>query len=277
VFVSFDDGEHWQSLRVNMPASSIRDLVIHEDDVVVATHGRGFWILDDIEPLRQQPQLLLEPQRAWRFRWNKNTDTPLPADEPAGQNPPDGAILDYYLTAPASEVTLEIVHANGTVVRRFTSRDEAAPPKDTGNVPWYWIRPQRTLATSPGMHRSVWDLHYTPVPPKTPSFPIAAIPHDTAPDYSSPWVLPGTYIVRLTADGKAATQPLLVQIDPRVKTPPEGLEQQFALSMKVYEALKQSPSEELETKLRTLLDALQSADTAPSAQLVKAVEEVTGK
>jgi photosystem II stability/assembly factor-like uncharacterized protein len=277
VYVSSDNGDHWQSLRLNMPASSIRDLVLHEDDVVVGTHGRGFWILDDIEPLRQSPALLYKPQRAWRYRWNKNTDTPLPADEPAGQNPPDGAIIDYYLASPAAAVTLEILDANNTLVRRYTSRDVAPPPADTGNVPWYWIRPTLTLATTKGMHRFVWDLHYTPVPPKTPSYPISAIPFNTPPDYSSPWVLPGTYTVRLTADGKTATQPLIVQMDPRVPTSRAGLEQQFALSMRVYEALKANPPEEQETKLRTLLDTLQNADTAPTAQVVGAVEGVLGK
>jgi len=274
VYVSLDDGDRWQSLRLNMPASSIRDLVLHEDDVIVATHGRGFWILDDIEPLRQPPQLLLKPQRAWRWRWNKNTDTPIPPDEPAGQNPPDGAILDYSLEAPASAVTLEILDANGALVRRFTSSDEAAPPKDTGNVPWYWIRPPRVLATTAGMHRFVWDLHYPPFPPKTPSFPIAAIRGDTPPEESSPWVLPGTYTVRLTADGKSATQPLVVQLDPRVKTSREGLEQQFALSMKVYELMKQSTNDERTEKLRTLLEILQKADAAPASQVVAAVAEL---
>ncbi|HUR82579.1 MAG TPA: glycoside hydrolase, partial [Thermoanaerobaculia bacterium] len=187
VYVSFDDGDHWQSLRLNMPATSIRDLVLHDDDVVVGTHGRGFWILDDIEPLRQNRVVslnavhLFKPQRAWRFRWNKNTDTPLPADEPAGQNPPDGAIIDYYLASPASEVTLEVLDASGALVRRFSSRDEAAPPQTTGNVPWYWIRPQHALSGGQGMHRFVWDLHYAPFPPKTPSYPIAAVPRDTAP------------------------------------------------------------------------------------------------
>ncbi len=274
VFVSFDDGEQWQSLRHNMPATSIRDLVLHEDDVVVATHGRGFWILDDIEPLRQTPQLLYKPQRAWRFRWNKNTDTPLPADEPAGQNPPDGAILDYYLASPASEVTLEILSTDGTLIRRFSSRDLAPPPGDTGNVPWYWIRPPRVLSTAAGMHRFVCDLHYPPFPPKTPSFPIAAIPRDTAPEFSSPWVLPGTYTVRLIADGNSHSQPLLVQMDPRVKATPADLEQQFALSMKVYEAMKQSTDDERTDKLRTLLDILQNADAAPTAQVISAVAEM---
>src|SRR5207248_2204852 len=164
VYVSFDDGDHWQSLRLNLPASSIRDLALHEDDLVAATHGRGFWILDDIEPLRQTVSgdgFLFKPARAWRFRWNKNTDTPLPPDEPAGQNPPDGAIIDYYLGG-AAPVTLEILDPAGNLVRRYSSTDKIAPPKDEGQIPWYWIRPQRSLPGDAGMHRFVWDLHYTP-------------------------------------------------------------------------------------------------------------------
>ncbi len=277
VFVSFDDGDAWETLRLNMPASSIRDLVVHEDDVAVATHGRGFWILDDIEPLRQirSTATLLKPQRAWRVRWNKNTDTPLPADEPAGQNPPDGAILDYVLAAPAKEVTLEILDSSGQIVRRYSSNDPIATPADTGNVPWYWIRPQRAISTAAGMHRFVWDLFYPPLPQKRPSYPIAAIPHDTAPDATSPYAMPGNYTVRLTVDGKVSTQPLVVQMDPRVKTSRADLAEQFRLSMKVYGWMQQlaqdSPLREAATRL---LDMLQAADVAPSTQLAAAVEEL---
>ena len=276
VYVSFDDGEQWQPLRLNMPATSIRDLVVHEDDVAVATHGRGFWILDDIEPLRQarSTETLLKPQRAWRVRWNKNTDTPLPADEPAGQNPPDGAILDYVLAAPASLVTLEIVDAKGEVVRRYASNDPVEPVVDTGNVPAYWIRPQRVPSTAPGMHRFVWDLHYPPLPRSAPSYPIAAVPFDTPPSPTSPWVLPGTYTVRLTVDGKTSTQPLTVAMDPRVKTPRAGLEEQFRLSMQVYGWMQRLTDDTLKAAAASLLNALQDADTAPSAQLVEAVREL---
>ena len=264
VFASFDDGDHWQSLRLNMPATSIRDLVLHEDDVVVGTHGRGFWILDDIEPLRQAASIagdayLMKPQRAWRYRWNKWTDTPMPPDEPAGQNPPDGAIIDYWLRGPA-RVTLEIVDASGNVVRKFASRmgaPNATPrivnpwsfaksptvtspssvPADQGNVPWYWIRPPQMLSGDAGLHRFVWDLKYEPVPEEKPSFPISAIPYDTAPALSTLWAMPGTYTVRLTANGVTRTQPLVVQMDPRVTTPAGALGQQFALSKQVYDAL----------------------------------------
>jgi photosystem II stability/assembly factor-like uncharacterized protein len=278
VYVSFDDGERWHSLRLNMPASSIRDLIVHQDDVAVATHGRGFWILDDIEPLRQiQSSALLKPQRAWRFRWNKNTDTPLPADEPAGQNPPEGAILDYRLSSDAKEVTLEILDANGSVIRHYSSSDPAPPPQDTGQVPWYWIRPLRALPTTAGHHRVTWDLRYPPLAQARPSYPIAAIPFDTPPSPTSPYAMPGTYTVRLTVDGKTSTQPLVVEMDPRVKASREDLAQQFALSMKVYEWTKQLGEGELRSAAAGLLRALQAGDAAPSAQLAAAVAELEAK
>jgi len=248
VWVSFDDGGHWQPARQNMPASSIRDLVLKDDDVVVATHGRGFWILDDITPLRgaagfsppagglkaAAPQLL-KPARAYRFRWNKNTDTPCPPDEPAGQNPPDGAVVDYLLAAPAKSVTLEILDGDGKLVRRYSSADKAEAPKDYSNVPWYWIRPARVLSTAPGGHRFVWDLHYTPLAQAQVVYPIAAIAYDTAPIPTAPWAMPGDYTVKLTVDGKSSTQPLRVVMDPRVKTSREGLAEQFRLSKQMYD------------------------------------------
>jgi photosystem II stability/assembly factor-like uncharacterized protein len=248
VWVSFDDGDHWQSVRQNMPASSIRDLVIKDDDVVVGTHGRGFWILDDIEPLRVAAGFsppdgrlkpaatqLLKPARAVRFRWSKYTDTPMPPDEPAGQNPPDGAIIDYVLAAPAKNVALEIRDAASKIVRRYSSNDKAEAPKDSGNVPWYWIRPPRVLSTAAGGHRFVWDLHYAPLPQAQTVYPIAAVPYNTAPIPTSPWAMPGEYTVKLTVDGKSSTQPLRVVIDPRVKTPREALAEQFRLSKEMYD------------------------------------------
>ncbi len=148
VYVSFDDGDHWQSLRLNMPATSIRDLVIKNDDIVVGTHGRSFWILDDITPLREisvrkasEEIMLYKPATAYRVRWSLNTDTPLPPDEPAGQNPPDGAIIDYYFNDNVvGSVTLDISDAHGSIVRHFSSEDK---PYDIPkvNIPLYWIRP----------------------------------------------------------------------------------------------------------------------------------------
>ena len=296
VFVSFDDGDHWRSLRRNMPATSIRDLVIHGDDVIVGTHGRGFWILDDVTPLRQFDEsiatkdvLLFSPQEALRWRWNKNTDTPLPPDEPAGQNLPDGAILDYYLGKPAQLVTLEIANAAGEVVRKYTSNDPAPEPKTTGQVPWYWIRLPQVPSAAAGMHRFVWDLRYPPAPRPKEEFPIAAVPRETAPVHHSPWVVPGMYIVRLTVDGKTTTQPLIVKMDPRVTTSLAGLQQQFDLSKQVYDALiavratlKGDEDEEeaeantpagVAASLENALQLLQEVDAAPTAAAIKAVNE----
>jgi photosystem II stability/assembly factor-like uncharacterized protein len=265
VWFSIDDGDSWHSLRQNMPASSIRDLVVHEDDVVVATHGRGFWVLDDIEPLRQlhpMPEAtLFKPQRAWRVRWNKNTDTPLPPDEPMGQNPPDGAIIDYYLPAAASgTVTLDILDGSGAVIRHYASTDPAPAPKDEGNVPWWWIRPVKSLSAGAGMHRFTWDLHYPPAPGSRNAYPIAATPHDTAPAPSSPWVLPGTYSVSLSVSGKTYSQPLTVAIDPRVKTSASALQQQFALSKEMYDdiARLESVSGRMKTTRANLRAAAQN-------------------
>jgi photosystem II stability/assembly factor-like uncharacterized protein len=244
VYVSFDDGDHWQSLRLNMPASSIRDLVIHEDDLVAATHGRGFWILDDIEPLRQASASstgsvhLFKPERTYRFRWNKNPDTPLPQEEPAGQNPPAGAIIDYFVPASSSSavpVSLDILDQAGLVIRHYASSDKAPEPHDEGQVPWYWIRRAQILSGAPGMHRFTWDLHYAPAPNAPLAYPIAAIYHNTEPVPTSPWVLPGSYRLRLTVGNESLTQTLEVVMDPRVKTPPAGLQQQFMLSKTVYE------------------------------------------
>jgi len=269
VYVSFDDGEHWESLRLNMPASSVRDLVIHDGDLIAGTHGRGAWILDDIEPLRQHgtETRLLKPARAWRFRWNKNTDTPLPPDEPAAPNPPDGAILDYYLASPASSVTLEVLDTNGKVIRKYSNTDPSEPPTETDSVPWYWIRPPQTLGTSAGLHRFVWDLHYTPAPGVEASYPIAAIAHNTAPAPTSPWVMPGTYSVKLTVDGKSFTQPLTVRIDPRVKTPLTGLEEQFKLSKEMYDGV---------VKANAALEELHALRKNLSKELGAKADEIEG-
>jgi photosystem II stability/assembly factor-like uncharacterized protein len=249
VYVSFNDGDDWQPLRLNMPATSIRDLVIHEDDVVVGTHGRSFWILDDITPLRQinaqvasSMAFLFELQLATRVQRNVNTDTPLPPEEPAGQNPPDGAIINYYLGSDISgPVTLEVFDGSGKLVRRFASTDQPEPVNDKDyDVPTYWFRPPQILNAKAGMKRFVWDLRYPP-PRVTPRvYPISAIYKDTPPYPVGPFVPPGKYSVKLTAGGRTLTQPLNVRIDPRVKTARAGLDQQFKLSMQAYEGMEQS-------------------------------------
>ncbi len=201
VYVSFDDGDHWQSLRLNMPATSVRDLTIKDDDLAIGTHGRGFWILDDITPLRQIDDkviagnaYLFAPELAYRVRWNTNTDTPLPPDVPAGQNPPDGAILNYYLgSATSGDVTLEILDSSGKLVRRYSSADPVPPPDPELAIPTYWLRPPQKLSQPAGFHRFVWDLHYPPVPGIKPEYPIAAVYKNTAPASTSPWAMPGKY------------------------------------------------------------------------------------
>jgi hypothetical protein len=248
VHVSFNDGDDWQPLRLNMPATSIRDLVIHNDDVVVGTHGRSFWILDDITPLRQlkleivqEAAVLFKPQTATRVRWNMNTDTPLPPDEPAAKNPPDGAILNYYLKEKANgPVTLEVFDVHQKLVRRYSSTDKPEPvnAKEVA-IPTYWIRPPQILSAEAGSHRFIWDLHYPPPPGQHGDYPIAAIYMDTPREPHGPWVQPGNYTVKLTVGDKSYTQPLTVKMDPRVKTTPQAIQRQFTLSMQCYEGLQQ--------------------------------------
>ena len=241
VYVSFDDGENWQSLKLNMPPTSIRDLVIKDDDLVIGTHGRSFWILDDITPLRQmsaslaaEKAILFKPQTALRVRWDMNTDTPMPQEEPGGQNPPDGAIFNYYLSEKsASEVVLEIFDAAGKSVRKYSSNDKPYEIPDV-NIPLYWIRPQTILSAEAGSHRFIWDLHYTELnEPAT--YPMSAIYKNTPPAYTSLWAMPGNYTVKLTVNGKTIGQPFTIKMDPRVKTSTADLQKQFSLSMICYE------------------------------------------
>jgi len=250
VYVSFNDGDDWQSLRLNMPATSIRDLVIHDDDIVVGTHGRSFWILDDMSILRQLSPAnsklpgfranadavamhLFAPRPTYRFRRDKNTDTPLPPEEPVGKNPPDGAIIYYYLGANArGPVTLEISDSAGNLVRRFSSADPPdSIPRDL-NVPTYWVRPPQILSASAGSHRFIWNLHYPPPAGVNFGYPISAIYGDTPKDPLGPDVLPGRYTVKLTAAGGASnTQSFVVKIDPRVKMTKQDIASQFENSM----------------------------------------------
>lgn len=244
VFVSFDDGEHWQSLKLDMPATSVRDLVIKDDDLVIGTHGRGFWILDDIAPLRQlsadvanAKAVLFQPQTAIRVRWSMYPDTPLPQEEPAGENPPDGAIIDYYLQGDVKDAALDITDDKGNLVRRYTNKDTMYKIPDV-NIPLYWIRPQQILSAAKGSHRFLWDMHYTPL--NVPSgYAISAIYKNTAPDASSPWVMPGKYVAKLTVDGASFTQAFNITMDPRVKTSISDLQMQHDISLQCYHNRKE--------------------------------------
>jgi photosystem II stability/assembly factor-like uncharacterized protein len=281
VWVSFDDGDHWQSLQLNLPHTSMRDLWIHDRDLIVATHGRSFWILDDITPLEQlnvsltdSPAHLFEPELAYRVRRDTNTDTPIPPDEPAGENPPDGAIIDYFLSKPASgPVTLEILNARGNLVRRYSSADKpevTMPELEKQLIPLYWIRMPKTLSTASGMHRWVWDLHYPAPLANRYQYPISAVPHDTPRVPQGPFALPGHYTVRLTVDGQTLTAPLIIKMDPRVSTPFAGLEQQFQFESRLAkmmttdtEALKQAHS------IRDQLEKLSAKTSGSTREAVK--------
>src|SRR5208337_4354789 len=249
VWVSFDDGDRWQSLQLNLPHTAMRDLWIHGNDLLVGTHGRSFWVLDDISPLREastelaQSTHLFTPAPAYRVQRDTNTDTPLPPDEPAAANPPDGAILDYYLPAAAGSVTLEILDAQGKLVRRFSSTDQRGPTQEELQkqlIPLYWVRKRGRLPTDAGMHRWVWGLHYPAPTSVRHDFPSAAIPHDTPRYPLGPTVLPGNYTVRLTVDGKTFTAPLTVKMDPRIKTSPAALEKKFAVETRLASLLSES-------------------------------------
>ncbi|MCU0380069.1 MAG: hypothetical protein MUE58_02670 [Chitinophagaceae bacterium] len=243
VYFSTDDGAHWQSLRMNMPATSIRDLVIHDDDLVVGTHGRSIWILDNISPLRELTRMqaggpyLFKPVTAYRVRYNMFYDTPLPPEEPAGQNPPEGAILDYFLPSATGEVVLEILDAQKNLVRKFTSSDKPLGI-DPPSVPYptHWMWPVQILSREPGHHRFTWDLRY-PVPPGSEtSLSIAAVTGHTALEPRGPFVRPGTYTVRLSVAGRVQEKALELRMDPRVSATSEDIRLQWEYSMRCYRA-----------------------------------------
>jgi photosystem II stability/assembly factor-like uncharacterized protein len=243
VYVSFDAGDHWQSLELNLPVTSVRDLVVHGDDLVVATFGRGFWVLDDITPLRQfNPQMatsetwLFRPQIAYRVRQGKDQGTEVPFDEPQAANPPEGAVIDYYLREkPATPLRLEIFDADGKLVRRFSSDDKPrkTSPSDVP-FPTYWLHEPQPLSADAGMHRFVWDLRY-------------ALPQGVR---DSPWrprtvfALPGSYTVKFTANGKSFAESLTVVLDPRVKAPEGALVRQFKLASRLSAKLGEASAAE---------------------------------
>ena len=274
--MSFDDGDHWQSLRLDMPAISVRDIQVKDDasclcsDLVAGTHGRGFWILDDVTPLRQAAAMraaasagrayLFKPAPAVRVRFGTNDPTPWPPELPAGENPPPGAIIDYYLAGDATApVKLEILDGAGKVVRTYSSNDPVRTPDpaldpaaynklcqqtpsaaDCG-LPLYWPAPQMVIGTRAGHAslqlgsalRSDRRRRRTRRRRRRARCRIAPIRRVNA-----PWAPPGTYTVRLTVDGKSYTQPLALHLDPRVKTPPAALTQLTSLTREMYDGAR---------------------------------------
>jgi photosystem II stability/assembly factor-like uncharacterized protein len=287
IYVSFNDGDSWQSLQLNLPATSMRDLVIHNDDIVVGTHGRSFWILDDITPLRQLNEqiaaaraFLFKPGIAYRVRRNVNTDTPLPPEEPAGKNPPDGAIIDYTLqsAAPAA-VKLQILDASGKIVRAFSSTDKPeATTEELGkelNVPLYWIRPPQILSDAAGQHRFVWDLRTPPPASLRHEYPISAIVHDTPRLPVGPAVMPGVYTVKLEVAGQTFSQPLEIKMDPRITAPVDQLDQQFRLASRICDAMNSTFASLAQVRAvrSQLRDLAHQAPKGEIADAIRALEE----
>jgi photosystem II stability/assembly factor-like uncharacterized protein len=303
VYFSVDDGANWQSLQLNLPSTSIRDLVVHGDDLVAGTHGRSFWILDDISPLRSIAQArqssasgrpyLFSPASAIRVRRDTWTDTPLPPEEPAAKNPPDGAIIDYYLPAGAGTVSIGIYDAAGNLVREWASTGKTDPsvPASELRVPAYWARTLQIPSAAAGMHRMTWDYRYSAPLSDSYDFPISAIVHDTPVVPEGALALPGTYTVALTVDGVTQKRALQLKMDPRVTTSNAALRAQFALAMRItklmsdsYNGMKRAEAAKdtadaqqasgIIGQLASLLDVVESADVAPTRQTIDAVAAI---
>jgi photosystem II stability/assembly factor-like uncharacterized protein len=232
VFVSFNDGDNWQPLQFNLPVAPVRDISVRHDDLVIATHGRAFWVLDDISPLREagakvQDVFLYQPQPAFRVRPGSDQGTPYPPEIAHAENAPNGAAIDYYLkSGSSSPVILEIIDAAGNSVRRYSSEDRTPPVDEkTLDIPMYWIKPAATLSTASGQHRFYWDLHYASA--------TGGGARAGRRGGAGPWAVPGQYSVKLTANGTTLTQPFTVKMDPRIKVSDVDLQAQLAASQKV--------------------------------------------
>ena len=303
VYVSFDNGDHWQSLRQNLPSTSIRDLVIHTqyhmNDLVIATYGRGFWVLDDITPLRQiaahaqairsSSVYFFKPEEAIRARINANWDQPFSVEVPHAPNPPYGVIVDYYLShKPDGPIQLQVFDSHGNLVRTISST--LPPPIEGQAYPRYWLASpeSRALSTQIGMNRVNWDLRYNPPP---------AFQHDlenqmnmvagtTTPGPHGPQVIPGVYTLKLTVDGKVYTRHVTVMNDPRVGQSPAlmaELRAQNHLTMLAYHGMQQTYEghgevEAVKTQLASLMKGSLPADVASQAKTLDAdLTKIGGK
>ena len=249
VSVSFDDGDHWQSLQSNLPTTWVGDLAIHGNDLIAATQGRAIWVLDDVTPLRQVPSAasatrayLYEPAAAIRVRANENRDTPLPPETPLGANPPPGAVIDYWMKSDSSSaVTLEILDSSGRLVHRESSEKAQDRPKASVYFAQGWLKPPPPLSASAGHHRVVWNLRYPRPVAVEYEYSIAAIfGEDTPVDPDGPLVVPGTYTARLSAAGETITRSFAVRMDPRVSISSADLARQLALARDVCAAMNSS-------------------------------------
>ncbi len=311
VWVSYDDGAQWQSLRNNMPAISVRDIKVQDDsicqcaDLVAGTHGRGFWILDNLAPIRQAAEVaraaanhtayLVKPLPALRIRFGTNEPTPLPPEVPAGENPPNGAILDYFLPHQAGDVTLEVLDAKGIVVRRYSSKDPLLSPHPALDraaydkicqqnvaatfcgLPLYWPAPPDVFGTSVGMHRVTWDMRLQPPPVDDISAAgdvdaTGAVAGRAWLGETAPWAPPGPYTVRLTVDGASTTQPITVKLDPRVKITTASLTQLSTLSRDMWDGANTARA--VLADARALSAKLMNESGADAAALKAALDSI---
>ncbi len=283
VAVSFDDGNRWQSLQLDLPHSSVRDLVVHDGDLVIATHGRGFWILDDVEPLREIASgaalgavHLFQPALTYRVQRDTNTDTPLPPEEPSGGNPPDGAIIDYALASPVARVVISIFDMQGNLVRRYASDDPPPPPLRDLDKPAYWEAPFTRPAADAGMHRFAWDLREAPPRVADYDLPISAVYHATPRVPQGALLPPGRYFVRLQAGGRSVTRPLTVLMDPRVHVSLAALREQYEIAhgicMLLDRIYRNPRAHRLGAALQSLLHIVDGSDAPPTAQAIAAYE-----
>ncbi|MHB1794626.1 MAG: hypothetical protein ACYCPO_06630 [Acidobacteriaceae bacterium] len=235
IYASSDDGDHWQPLQLNLPVSSVRDMTIHGSDLIVATHGRSFWILDDFAPLRQAAAVqtaksyLYAPPTAVRVDNDSFLGTPLPPEEPQASNPPDGAIVDYYLGSNAAKVSLQVLDAKGRVLRHFSSADKQAIQRTLLPIAERWFPAPQILETTSGEHRFIWDLAAGGSGTDVDGDDI-----DAASVPTGPRVPPGIYTLKLTVDGTTMERPLHVSMDPRSAATTEVLDRQFALARSIY-------------------------------------------
>jgi hypothetical protein len=274
VFVSFDDGTRWVSLRQNLPTAWVHDILIKGEDLIAATQGRAIWVLDDVSPLRQMSAAdgtrLFAPAPAIRVRFDNNRDTPPPPETALGQNPPDGVAIDYRIgEATKTSLVLEIRDSKGGLVSRFVS--DPAPRKMAAERYFdkIWIEPAPTLSAAPGLHRFIWNLRYPPVPAISYGYGINAVLGRGAPiEPQGPFALPGAYTIMLTVNGREYTAPLTVREDPRIAVSPADLAASLALSQTIALASDRARIGYGETQsVLKQLDALAPANGAQAVKL----------
>ena len=296
VFLSYDDGDHWHPLTLDLPATPVTDMEVHGDDLVISTYGRGLWILDNITPIRQLNSEVLNsavhlfaPAPALRVRWDTNQDTPLPIETPSGKNPPDGTAIDYFLkSASADGATITIRDSAGNVVRKFTGAPHE-PKLPLPNVPEYWFSTLQPVDGTSGLHRFIWNLrydapnvlpagYYGPILQYT-EYTLAdhAIPHETPRQQpEGPLVVPGAYTIELAAAGQTVQQQVTVQLDPRVHATQADLEAQLAVARRILSGIKLSYNEyQDQAALATALDEAKKGKTLDTADIEKQIKAVT--